>query len=341
MTKIELVEEKKNPPKIVNHVVFVIDSSGSMAPHEKNVPLVFNTLLASMKGITGQEVRVSAYAFSNHATQLVYDQPASIVKEIKYTTGGGTALIDASMQAINDHLRVEQANAANKDEDHTFLVYVLTDGEELHSRNRPQDLKKLINGLNDSWTVAAMVPDLTGTHYAKNAGIPAGNIEIWNTNSARGFEEAGNRMRDTFTAYASDRAKGVRSTRSLFKVEAANLTEGEIRKNLSEVSGNLVGVQEEYQIRDFVEKVCGRTYKAGIAYYELSKRETVQPYKNIVIVNRKDAKKYGGAAARQLLGLPNCETDVSPGDFGEWRIFIQSTSFNRKVGPGTSVFIAN
>ena len=40
-----------------------------------------------------------------------------------------------------------------------------------------------------------------------------------------------------------------------------------------------------------------------------------------------------------MLGLPNSDTKVKPGDFGDWRIFIQSTSINRKIKAGTSIFV--
>ena len=36
---------------------------------------------------------------------------------------------------------------------------------------------------------------------------------------------------------------------------------------------------------------------------------------------------------------PDFPKKVKPGDFGDWRIFIQSTSVNRKIKAGTSIFV--
>lgn len=65
----------------------------------------------------------------------------------------------------------------------------------------------------------------------------------------------------------------------------------------------------------------------------------VQASKEIAIVNKKDGKKYSGHDARQVLGLPLQEAKMKPGDFGDWRIFIQSTSYTRKIKPGNSIFV--
>ena len=77
-----------------------------------------------------------------------------------------------------------------------------------------------------------------------------------------------------------------------------------------------------------VEKFTNSNYVKGSTYYELSKSELVQSYKEIIIVSRKDDKKFGGQDARDMLGLPLSDTKVKPGDFGDWRIFIQSIRYD-------------
>lgn len=327
--------------RLVNHVVFVIDASPSMRTHERNVSTVFDNLLQTMASMD-IDTRVSIYSFSDARLikQHTFDQPVKSVARFNYTThGGSTALIDAAHRAIQDQALTALAAAKNPDEDHSFLIYVLTDGQENSSHLRATDLQRAIAGLDDSWTVAAMVPNAQGVHYAKMCGFSPGNIEVWKVDSARGFEEAGFRMANTYTAYATNRAAGVRSTKSLFSVEARDLTTREVQQNLTEITGGIYTSDGTYQIRDFVEKMTGKPFQLGTAFYELSKREEIQPQKEVVIVSKKDGRKYGGAAARQLLGLPNYHINVAPGDFGDWRIFIQSTSVNRKITPGTNVYI--
>ena len=80
-------------------------------------------------------------------------------------------------------------------------------------------------------------------------------------------------------------------------------------------------------------------YHKGMAFYELVKNEHVQPQKLIVIQNRKTGKVYSGDNARKLLNLPNQEVKITVGDFGEWNVYIQSTSVNRKVIPKQRVLV--
>lgn len=201
------------------------------------------------------------------------------------------------------------------------------------------DIKEKISRLSDEWTIATLVPTIQDSHTAKMSGIPAGNIQVWDVNSSTGFEEVGRAIASSYSTYSNMRSTGVKSTNNIFAVNTDNITRTKIRTNLSEVKGSLHHAQKDYVIKDMVENLIGREFVKGMAYYELSKLELVQPYKEIVIVSKKDGKKFGGQDARQLLGLPTHETKMKPGDFGDWRIFIQSTSLNRKVKAGTSLFI--
>ena len=65
--------------------------------------------------------------------------------------------------------------------------------------------------------------------------------------------------------------------------------------------------------------------------------DKVQDYKKVLIMEKGRSQVYGGDDARRLLDLPDHETKVRPGDHGGFRIFIQSTSVNRKVRSGTRI----
>jgi hypothetical protein len=93
------------------------------------------------------------------------------------------------------------------------------------------------------------------------------------------------------------------------------------------------------EIGPFVEKKTRTAYQRGSAFYELVKTEkAVQASKLIVIRNRRDGAVYAGQSARDLLGLPTQGTiKLSPGDHGDWEIFIQSTSSNRHLPVGSKV----
>ena len=77
----------------------------------------------------------------------------------------------------------------------------------------------------------------------------------------------------------------------------------------------------------------------GGAFYQLVKTEPkVQDYKRIAIRSKTDGKVYAGDAARQMLALPTVGTvRLAPDELGDFEVFIQSTSVNRKVAAGTKL----
>jgi hypothetical protein len=120
-----------------------------------------------------------------------------------------------------------------------------------------------------------------------------------------------------------------------------DVTAKEIKSNLDELSKSdytVVNVFRIEQIRDAVENMTG-TFVKGSAYYQLTKPETVQAYKQLCIRDKKTHKVYSGANARNLLGFPNGDVRVKPENLGKFDIFVQSTSVNRKVVPGTSIIV--
>lgn len=324
---------------LVNNVIFVIDRSGSMSNHSRSVEQVVRGLkdpLAQADQIT----RVSLYTFDDRVERNLHLRHPDALSEFRFQARGQTALLDAINQAIDEH----KSLLSGSDEDHSFLLYVITDGQENASRNvTAATLRAKIAGLSESWTVAALVPDVTGIHYAKNAGIPAGNIEIWNTRSTTGFEEVGRRLVDTYNNYTSMRSTGVTKSTSLF-VDTKNLTTAVVKQNLIEDNSfrsYAVNSLVAQPIKEYTEQMTGRPYSVGSVYYELTKPETIQGSKAIAIANKVDGKVYSGVAARSVLGLPAVETKVRPGDFGDWRIYVQSKSVNRNLIPNQTFLVKN
>lgn len=104
----------------------------------------------------------------------------------------------------------------------------------------------------------------------------------------------------------------------------------------------VISVEDADSIKGFVEK-NGITYKVGKAFYELTKTEEVQQYKEIILQDKVSGDMYYGDDARKHLGLkPQCERKgayahekIKPVKDDEYRVFIQSTSVNRKLVAGT------
>lgn len=327
--------KKNTVKKLVNNVIFVIDSSSSMHTHSRKVNEVVSGLIAPLQN-AGIETRVSLYTFSNSVQRALYTSAPSTLRSFYLRPSGMTALLDATGTAIEDHLRLR--SPAN--EDHSYLLYVITDGEEnVSSKFNPATIARLMNDLEDNWTVATLVPNQRAVHSAKMCGFPAGNIEVWDVNSADGFEEVGLRLADTYTNYANARSMGVTGTKTLF-ADASKLSKPVAKQVLVEdKSAKLIAIQKAGRIDEIVEEKTGRPYVPGTVFYELTKSELVQAKKELAVVAKSDGKRYFGPQARQLLGLPNAECRVRPGDHGDWRVFVQSTSLNRKLIGGTSILV--
>jgi len=254
------------------------------------------------------------------------------------TNGSRTPLFDSVNELISILQDVPDAN----DPDVAFLVQTITDGEENASKIHGSVLAEKIRKLQatDRWTFVFRVPR-GAKRTLVNYGIPAGNILEWDQ-TEEGLEAA---TYDTVVATQSfyeARSRGVKSTKSFYS-NIADVKPSTIAKTAREITKEVkfhtVGPKDhDTEIFDFCMKKVG-SYKKGCAFYELSKTENaVQDYKMICIRNKTTQKVYSGAGTRTILGLPEFGTiKLIPGDHGDYDIFIQSTSTNRKVKEGTRV----
>lgn len=335
---------KLKKQKLINHVALVIDDSASMAWLADKTREVVSQLITNFAKTgknNNQETRLSIYTFGDHVTPICFDMdPDDVGKYQDYITGGSgmTALIDASCRAIND-----LQSLPTKIGDHSFLIYIITDGAENKSKQTPSHLSGLLQSLNDDFTIGVMVPNVQGKHAAKNLGFDADNIEIWET-TEKGIEEAAQKMDFAYASYASARTMGIKSTKSLFKFDS-KLDKKDVRKALDPVDASeyetliVRPYYNEWPIKDFVESLTKRAYRVGSAYYQLTKKETIQASKAIAVIEKSTGKMYSGPNARDLLGLPNYEVKVEPADFQKFDIFVQSTSTNRKLVGNTHLIV--
>lgn len=328
------------PANIINHIGLVLDASTSMVPHAKSLVQVADGQIAHLAQRSkelDQETRISVWTFSDasNINCVVWDKDVLRLPSIApfYQAYGNTAFIDAALLSIND-----LALTPEKYGDHSFLIYVLTDGEENRSRNTPAALLRRLQELPDHWTMAALVPNTNAKHEAKRFGFPAGNIEIWDTNSKTGVAEVGDRVRAATDTYMTGRATGVRSTKNLFSTDATAVNAVTISQaGLTPMARGtyvLVPVPTDSVIKAFTED-CGHKYQVGRGFYQLMKTETIQASKDVVVVSKKDSKVYSGRDARQLIGLPDLDVRVKPDYNADFTIYVQSTSVNRKLPAGT------
>lgn len=327
----------------INHVVLVLDASWSM---ENNASALIEVTdkqieyLAKRSEELDQETRVSIYDFADDVRCLVYDMDVLRLPSIKslYDTRGRTALIDATLKSLDD---LEQT--ATLYGDHAFLTYVLTDGYNNASRNRPAALERCLDRLPDNWTVAALVPGEKERRAAVSFGFPPDNVAIWNATSVQGVIEVGKTIRDATESFMQQRSTGTfRGTRSLFStgIEAVNRqTVTQTLTPLDPRTYDILPVHHDAPIRDYVYS-RGLDYVIGNAFYQLTKKETIQAQKKIAIREKATGKVYSGDHARDILGLPrNMEVRVQPNYNPEYDVFVQSTSVNRKLLANTDVLV--
>lgn len=326
----------------INHVVLVLDASASMTPHRNELVRVADgqvKYLARRSQELDQETRVSIYSFSNDVRCLIYDKDVLRLPSIStlYHPGGMTALVDATLKSLDD-----LSQTATLYGDHAFLAFVLTDGQENRSRNRPAKLVDRLNGIPNNWTVACLVPDQRSVFESKGFGFPPDNIAVWDAQSAAGVAEVGETIRRATDNFMQARATGVRGTRTLFStgLDAVNAsTVHDALTPLAPTAYDILPVHQDSPIREYVYS-RGLNYQIGKGFYQLTKTENIQPQKQVAIREKSTGEVYWGDGARDLLGLPrNMQVRVKPNINPEYDVFVQSTSVNRKVLRDTDLLV--
>jgi hypothetical protein len=185
-----------------------------------------------------------------------------------------------------------------------------------------------------------LVPNSQGCAYLLRADINQGNISVWDANSSAGLSDSFSTIRQATDTFMTNRASGIK-TSNVFSTGPENVNKTTVRSLKPVVEHDRFKgfkVPFDQRIDDFVVTVTGH-YCPGDAFYELTKRVTIQPHKQIIIIEKSTGKKYGGSDARKLIGLPDKSVKVSPNTNPDYTVFVQSTSFNRKVLGGTSVLV--
>ncbi|GAA4557194.1 vWA domain-containing protein [Streptomyces collinus] len=337
----------------INHVALVLDASSSMSHLSHKVVDVADqqiAYLARRSKELDQETRVTVYVFADKVQCVIYDKDVLRMPSLKqlYRTGGMTALLAAALKSQH-----ELAQTAQLYGDHSFLTFVLTDGQENASHRCPdspatdprelvQAVARMIETQQDNWTLAVLVPDQMGKREAMQCGFPKDNIAIWDATSTQGLEEAGQVIRQATENFMMGRTQGIRGSRAVFSTGAEAVNQDTIKAaGLTPVDPSkyqLIPVARNAAIREWVTE-CGHTYRTGAAFYQLSKSEKIQAQKQIAVLEKKTDRVYTGPEARSLLGLPDAEARVKPDHNDDFTIFVQSTSVNRKLVANTRLLL--
>lgn len=344
-------KQDSNRRNYINHVALVLDGSTSMRHLSSTLIKVADDLvkhLARKSVELDQETRVTVYTFADETECVIFDKDVLRLPSIAelYQPNGNTALRDATGLSIQD-LRQTMAKYG----DHAFLTYVLTDGEENRSYKTTQSMfTATLENLRDNETVAVLVPNDLGVRYARSVGFPEGNIAKWEV-SAEGLEEAGTKITRSADSFMESRVLGIKSTKGVFTTDLSAVNKSTVNSKkltpLPRTDYVLLDVKnnaDNYAIREWVEAQLDeegnpRDYVIGKAFYQLTKTETVQTTKGVALQNIHSGRIYTGQQARDVLNLPDQDARVRPASNDEYRIYIQSTSVNRKLVPGTKLLL--
>lgn len=329
-------------------IALVRDHSGSMNRIAAGAQRDYNATIGAIKAAahaTAQPTYVSVcelgYEGTTDVRTIVSHQPVEALTPLnRYDARGGTPLWDAVAHAV----RQLKSHPLASDPTTAFCVMVTTDGRDKHSkRETERTIQRIMDDLNgtDRWTFVFRVPS-NEVRRLLSMGIPEGNLLPWDQSAA---SVAATQAATTaaFTDYFSGRAAGMTSTKKFF-ANMADVSLADVKAVCTNIGGEVqllpVGkLEHDKAIREFVEDRTGGKMLKGAAFYQLTKTEPkVQDYKIIAIQNKQSGEVYAGPAARQMAGLPqHGDCRLAPDDLGEWNVFIQSTSVNRKVVAGTSL----
>jgi hypothetical protein len=330
----------------VNHVSLKIDESSSMRPYRSAVEQVVDGLvrdLAAQSEEFGQETRISVYAFGSAGTErcIVWDCDVLRFPSIagRYEPGGMTALVDCEHLALDDMELIPQ-----KYGDHAMIGYTVSDGGENDSRRSASSLRLRLGSLPANVSAGIFVPDQACKRYAvTQCGYPEGSVQIWNPSGRGAIQDLGTSIRKTNRSFFEGRSQGVRAARGgLFT--PGSFSVADVQARLTPITRGAYGLYEvpqDSRIDLFVEEVTRRPYPKGRVYYQLTRPVTIQDYKDVLVQAEGDLYSGTLPEARSLLGLPDHAVKVSPRDLSTsgCKVFVQSTSYNRKLIGGTEVVV--
>lgn len=332
--------------KRLTDVIFVLDRSVSMQGLITQARQNLANQIAVLKADADAEnkYRISVINFDTSIDTTTHGADVQWITDtdkLYLDPNGWTKLNDAIVAAAS----LAKTLDAN-DPSHALLISVVTDGEDNRSVATAYTVKELVQKLTatDRYTFTFAGP--AGSSYkAANLGFGAGNITEWEQ-SLRGTQTLGAQSVTSYGGYTQMRRRDIASATSFYAAPVtkqadkfANQLDNKLDDVSSQVKVERVTALDPIVINKFCEKKFG-SFPKGQIYYQLTESEKVQDYKKLIIQDTATGTFYAGeTAAKKLLGVPTFQgtVNIKPGSLGEFKIFVQSTSYNRKLTPGTTV----
>lgn len=334
----------KVEPKLTD-VIFVLDRSGSMGHLIGKARENLDSQLAELRKAADadNQYRVSVINFDDTISHTTTGTPIHMITsaaQLYLNPHGSTRLYDAVAEAISLSKTLD-----TKGKQHAFMISVLTDGWENASNQSLQHVRSLVQQATgtDRYTFAYAGPG-GSKQKAADLGIPDGNVTEWDQTDY-GISTLGATTRSSFQSYARSRSIGATKSTSFYAAPVtkdASKFAGQLDDKLDDVSTRVkverVGTSDPAVIQKFCERKLGH-FPKGQVYYQLTESEKVQDYKKLIVQDTTTGNFYAGNHAKKLLGVPNFTgtVKIKPGSLGEFKVFVQSTSYNRRLTPGTAL----
>ena len=331
------------------YLYLITDNSGSMGHLANAAKQDFNSQLETIQAVAkdkNQDVIVSHLTIGEgHRPTVgrpIVNSNIHVMKPLTHypTEAGGTPMIEAAFAAIKLAESVPDFNDPNV----AFLITLTTDGQETQARGRGRELAAKIKQLQatDRFTFAFRVPSNGGARELATLGISGVSVFEWEL-SQRGVVQSTQANTEAFTEFFTARSTGMKST-TKFYANLSDVSMEDLQKELVDISNevtfyDVTPADDQALIRPFVEAKTGGAMARGAAFYKLNRTEPkVQANKRIAIRDKSTGTVFAGDAARHMLALPTIGTvRLAPDELGDYEVFIQSTSVNRKLDKGTQL----
>lgn len=211
----------------IQHIIALIDRSGSMAGKEKDTIMGINTMLNQLKNDIkdGEEIFVTIKLFDDELLTLIENIKINDVELLKcsdFITRGQTALLDSLGQTLQEVISKKRRNILFYN---SCLIYVCTDGLENASKTfSKNDVKKLIQkGKDEEIEVLYLGANQDSFLEAQTLGI--------NLNGVMNYDENPDTIRNAYSSVAKV-ASRVRSENSEVSFTYAERQSSQVQNEL-------------------------------------------------------------------------------------------------------------
>lgn len=324
------------PPSLVattsslaTSVILVFDESGSMMSQQTAINAQAEAIRQRLQ-IELAEASVSILRFGSDLLWAPAVSAESLQPIRLRSERGLTALNEAAAAAA------EVAEGSGK----ATLIYILTDGDATDGGYSQKAKRAIASALATGRITFACVGPAAASSFFRACGIPSECIRQWDGRDTADLNKVTQQAAQGVSNYAVARSAGKTKLDSFFvDVVAAGLDVAKAKRELRDITSSLrrrkIGKFEE--VKPYVENELKKVYVDGAAYYQLSKPETLLKGRRVILQPRSEEVFLAGPTARKLLGLPDDrDVKIEPKNLGEFVMYVQSASPNRKLLPGTT-----